>query len=159
MMKLENVKRNEELMVNEDILVDNAIAWAKEYLGSKEYQFMCLGIIEDSIERSNSIEIFGGDSAKESAILYAAHENTGLPPKGTFVFYDCAGVVDGKLVDWGHCGLSLGNGDIIHAWDVVRINNYLEVEGLPVAPSWSQPKYIGWAPLERILVGYQSKNY
>ncbi len=58
-----------------------------------------LGFIEDSLERSNNIEIFGGDSAKESAILYAAHENTGLPPEGTFVFYDCAGEVDDKHVD------------------------------------------------------------
>ncbi|SHO51611.1 NlpC/P60 family protein [Anaerocolumna xylanovorans] len=146
-------------MMNEVILAENAIAWAKAHVGSKEYQLKCLGFIEDSLEKSNGIEIFGGDSAKESAALYAAHENTGLPPKGTFVFYGCVGVVGDKLADWGHCGLSLGNGEVIHAWNVVRIDNYLEVERLPAAPGWSQPKYIGWVPLERILVGYQKKNY
>jgi len=145
--------------MNKVTLVENTIAWAKKYLGSKDYQLRCLAFIEDSLERSNSIEIFGGCSAKESAVLYAAHENTGIPPKGVFVFYDCSGVVDDEHVDWGHCGLSLGDGKVIHAWDVVRIDNYLEVEYLSVAPSWNQPQYIGWVPLERVLVGYQPKNY
>ena len=43
--------------------------------------------------------------------------------------------------------------------EVVRIDNYLEVEKLIASPGWSQPKYIGWAPIEKILIGYQSKNY
>lgn len=146
-------------MTNELVLAENAIAWAKTYLGSKDYQYMCLGFIEDALERSNNIEVFGGDSAKESAIIYAVHDNSGLPPKGSFVFYDCDGIVDNKHVDWGQCGLSLGNGEVIHAWDVVRIDHYLDVERLPGAPSWSQPQYIGRAPLDQILVGSQKKKY
>lgn len=146
-------------MVEVKVLIDNTVAWAKERLGSKDYQLRCLGFIEDALERSNSIEIFGGDSAKESSDIYAAVENTGTPPRGSFVFYDCAGTVEGELKDWGHCGLALDNGEVIHAWDVVRIDNYLEVEKLTTSPGWSHPKYIGWAPIETILIGYQNKDY
>lgn len=145
-------------MVNVEVLIDNTIAWAEERLGSKDYQLRCLGFIEEALEISNKIEIFGGDSAKESCDIYAANENTGIPLRGSFVFYDCAGIVEGELKDWGHCGLALDNGEVIHAWDVVRIDNYLEVENLIVSPGWSQPKYIGWAPIERILIDYQKRD-
>jgi len=33
-------------------------------------EYICLAFVEDALERSNEIEIFGGDTAKESADLY-----------------------------------------------------------------------------------------
>jgi len=36
----------------------------------------------------------------------------------------------------GHVGLSIGNGEVIHAWDKVRINNYLDLEKVITAPGW-----------------------
>lgn len=54
-----------------------------------------MAFVEDALERSNNIEIFGGDIAKESADIYEAHMQTGMPPKGTFAFYDCNGVING----------------------------------------------------------------
>lgn len=111
------------------------------------------------MERSNNIEIFGGDSAKESADLYEAYRNVNIPPAGTFVFYDCFGDINGKSRNWGHAGLSLGDGKVIHAWDQVRIDPYLAVEKLTSAPGWSQPHFIGWVPLERILEGFKRKIY
>lgn len=144
--------------MKKDTLVQNAIDWAKAHLGSEEYRLQCLGFIEDALERSNGIEIFGGDSARESAELYEVHNNMGLPPAGAFVFYSCSGLVEGEVMDWGHCGLSLGDGNVIHAWDKVRIDGYLEVEKLSPAPGWSQPVFIGWAPLEQILIGHHSSQ-
>lgn len=47
-------------------MTTNMIAWAKEKLGIREYAGWCLSFIEDALEQSNDIEIFGGDSAKES---------------------------------------------------------------------------------------------
>jgi hypothetical protein len=44
---------------------------------------------------------------------------------------------------------------VIHAWDKVRIDNYLEVEKLVPAPGWTKPQYISWAPVERIFQGYR----
>lgn len=53
--------------------------------------------------------------------------------------------------------LHIGNGNIIHAWDNVRIDNYLDVENLSPAPGWTKLKYIGWVLVERIFQGYIKK--
>ena len=39
---------------------------------------------------------------------------------------------------------------MIHAWDKVRTDGYLEIEKL-MALSGDHPKYIGWVPLSRVL--------
>lgn len=139
--------------------IDNAINWAKDHLGSVNYAYICLAFVEDALERSNNVEIFGGDSAKESADLYDDSISEGIPPKGSFVFYDCSGPINGDYRNWGHVGLSLGNGKVIHAWDKVRIDGYLEVENLNGAPGWGSPKIIGWVLLDRIMEGFQKKVY
>ena len=56
-------------MTNEQ-MTDNMIAWAKDKLGSPEYAGRCPDFIEDALEKSNDIEIFDGDSAKESCEMY-----------------------------------------------------------------------------------------
>lgn len=144
---------------NHNKYADNAIKWAKGHLNSKEYCYRCLAFVEDALERSNNIEIFGGDTAKESADLYEAHKHTDMPPKGSFVFYDCFGTINNEYKNWGHVGLSIGNGEIIHAWDKVRIDNYLDIEKLITAPGWVKPKLIGWVPLERVMLGFKRKTY
>ncbi|MBM0067508.1 NlpC/P60 family protein [Alkalicoccobacillus gibsonii] len=141
------------------VYIDNAISWAEDRLGSIDYAYICLAFVEDALERSNHIEIFGGDSAKESANLYAESISEGIPQKGSFVFYDCSGPINGDYKNWGHVGLSIGHGKVIHAWDKVRINGYLDIENLSGAPGWNSPKIIGWVPLERIMQGYQKKVY
>ena len=45
-------------------LIENMIRLAESKLGSKEYAVWCLAFIEDALEISNHIEVFGGDSAK-----------------------------------------------------------------------------------------------
>ena len=62
-------------------LTENMISWAEDKLGSREYAGWCLSFIEDSLEKSNIIEIFGGNSAKESALLYADGMHQGIPEK------------------------------------------------------------------------------
>ena len=44
----------------------------------------------------------------------------------------------------------LGDGNVIYAWDVVRIDNYLDIERM-TALSGDHPRYIGWIPIERVL--------
>ena len=131
-------------------LTENMIRWAEDKLGSKEYAGWCLSFIEDALEKSNGIEIFGGNSAKESALLYADGMCQGIPERGAFVFYDCICLSPDGLVNWGHCGISLGNGRIIHAWDAVRIDDYRDIDAM-TALSGDHPKYIGWVPVERVL--------
>ncbi len=74
--------------------------------------------------------IFGGDSAKESYELYKDALQCGVPERGAFVFYDCLCTSENGPVNWGHCGVSLGDGRVIHAWDIVRIDDYLALEDL-----------------------------
>lgn len=137
-------------MMNE-AMMNNMISWAKNQLGNKEYAGWCLSFIEDALEISNEIEIFGGDSAKESCEMYADGLRAGEPEQGAFVFYDCLCYDDDDhLVNYGHCGICLGEGRIIHAWDTVRIDDYLAIEKL-TALTGDHPSYLGWVPLQRVL--------
>ena len=133
-------------------LVERALAWAADHLGDASYAGRCLAFVEDAYERSNGIEVFGGASAAESAGLYGtAPIGGGPPPAGALVFYACAGPLGGTTEPWGHCGLSLGDGRVIHAWDVVRVDTLRAVESLPLSPGWTTPRLIGWTPVERLL--------
>lgn len=74
----------------------------------------------------------------------------GMPERGAFVFYDCLCLSGEGPVNWGHCGISLGGGQVIHAWDAVRTDGYRAIEKL-TALTGDHPKYIGWVPLSRVL--------
>ena len=83
-------------------------------------------------------------------MLYADGMRQGNPERGAFVFYDCICLSPEGPVNWGHCGICLGDSKIIHAWDTVRINDYREIEAM-TALSGDRPRYIGWVPIERVL--------
>ena len=74
----------------------------------------------------------------------------GEPECGAFVFHDCLCPGETGPINWGHCGISLGAGRVVHAWDKVRIDDYLEIEKL-TALTGDHPKYLGWVALERVL--------
>ena len=131
-------------------IISNMISWAQNKIGNKLYAGWCLSFIEDALEIGNDIEIFGGDCARESYDMYKDSACTGEPERGSFVFYDCLCMSEEAAVNWGHCGISLGDGKVIHAWDVVRIDDYLEIESL-TSNAGDHPKYLGWIPIERVL--------
>ena len=131
-------------------LTKNMIRWAVSKLGSTEYAGWCLVFIEDALEISNNIEVFGGDSAKESCELYKDALQGGVLERGSFVFYNCLCLDESSPVNWGHCGISLGGSCVIHAWDVVRIDGYTEIECL-TALTGDHPKYLSWVPIKRVL--------
>ena len=138
--------------------IKNALTWARDRLGSPDYCFRCLAFVEDAYEQSNSIELWGGSTAMESALDYGVTNETPAP-EGVFVFFSATGPIDGETRNWGHVGLSLGDGRVIHAWDRVRIDAIEEVERLSGAPGWESPKYLGWTPLERVLQGWQPRQW
>lgn len=131
--------------------IDNMITWAMNKLGSTEYNGWCLSFVEDALEKSNNIEIFGGDSARESYELYKDEINYGKPIKGSFVFYDCDCFDESNnLINYGHVGICIGDGKVIHAFDKVRIDDYLEIEKLK-ALTGDHPSYLGYVKIERVL--------
>lgn len=140
----------------EDGIVARAVDWAVQQVGSTAYGLRCLSFVEDAYEIPNDIEVFGGSTAKESAEQYAAAERDGDPPRGAFVFFETAGIVDGIERDWGHVGLALGDGRMVHPWTDVRIDPIVDVPTLP-AGRWSAPRYLGWAPPDVILAGSRTK--
>ena len=132
-------------------MINNMVSWAMDKLGNAKYAGWCLSFIEDALEISNDIEVFGGDSAKESCEMYRDALKIGVPEKGAFVFYDCMCPGDDGPINWGHCGIALEDSKIIHAWDVVRIDDYRAIECL-TALTGDHPRYIGWVPLSRVLL-------
>jgi len=134
-----------------DRYVTQAIQWAAGRLGSTDYSLKCLAFVEDAYEIPNGIVLDGYGSAGEAAGGYGAIENTGRPPRGALVFYECHGTIGEEYHNWGHVGIALGDGTIIHAWGTVRIDDYLAVEGLPPAEGWTAPRYVGWCSAETII--------
>ncbi|TQJ30729.1 NlpC/P60 family protein [Microbacterium sp. SLBN-146] len=146
-------------MEDDEVYAQNAIRWAMTHLGSTAYATRCLAFVEDAIERSNELEMFGGDDAAESARIYGAAANSGTPPVGALVFYDSVGDMLGERRNWGHVGLSLGDGRVIHAWDRVRIDDHIALASITPAPGWEPLAPAGWTPLHRALEDRVPKVY
>lgn len=140
------------------VFIKNAISWAIKNKQDPTYQYKCLAFVEDAYEQSNSIEMFGGSTATESAEMYG-YNHLESPEKGSFIFYSATGPINGITKNWGHVGLALGSGKIIHTWDVIRIDEYLDVETLSNAPGWNKPRYLGWTHPEVFLKGFVPKKY
>jgi hypothetical protein len=138
-----------------------AVAWAVARVGERAYPLRCLAFVEDAYERPNEIEVFGGDSAAASASQYGIepYEPGYPPPAGAFVFYVCGGPVDGTQREWGHVGLALGDGRVVHAWDEVRVDDALEVRLLRPSAGWTAPRLAGWTPPSRILEGHRPRAW
>ena len=67
--------------------------------------------------------------------------------------------MDGVQRDWGHVGLAVGDGSVVHAWDVVRIDDAEVVTALQPSPGWSAPRLTGWAPPEDVLHGHAPREW
>jgi cell wall-associated NlpC family hydrolase len=145
---------NTEPVIPQDYIV-NAVNWAKSRLGNTNHRGKCLAFVEDAYEQSNNVEIFGGDTAQESAEQYQADNPNTLPPIGAFVFYACEGPIEGVHYNWGHVGLYIGEGGVIHAWDQIRLDSLADMPNLVPPPGWTRLYYIGWAPVEVIFRGFR----
>ncbi len=148
-------------MIDEAAVARAATDWALARIGDRSYARRCLAFVEDAIERANGIEIFGGSSAQESADLYRPRPiPAGSPPSaGSLVFYACEGPDDGTWRDWGHVGMALGDGRVVHAWDEVRVDVAEDIEALPPRAGWSQPRILGWVPLSRVLADHRPRAW
>ena len=132
--------------------IENAISWALKNRERADYPFKCLAFVEDAYELGNRMVVLGGDCATESARMYAPLQ-AGAPGRGGFAFYRAEGPLFGHWKDWGHVGLALGDGLVIHSWNRIRTDAYLSVQTLAAPPGWTQPTYIGWASPEAFLAG------
>ena len=134
-------------------IIANALAWAYTHLGETRYATWCLSFVEDAFERSNDIELDGYATAKEAAAGYGARDDGSVPPAGALAFYDWHGQINGTEKNWGHVGLALGDGRVIHALAEVRIDATGDVVAL-LQPNAAHPaRYLGWAPASAVVKG------
>jgi|GEM_PF-7061517 len=57
--------------------------------------------------------------------------------------------------NWGHVGLMLADGRVIHAWEKVGIDDYSVIAALSVPTGSATLRDRGWTPLYRVLLGMQ----
>ena len=144
-----------------EALAASAVRWALARVGERTAPGRCLAFVEDAYERANGIEIFGGSSASESAAQYGTrpYDEAEPPPAGALVFYACGGPVDGIHRDWGHVGLAIGDGRVVHALDEVRVDDVAAVGMLDLGPGWSRARLVGWTPPARVLAGHRRRDW
>jgi cell wall-associated NlpC family hydrolase len=138
-----------------------AVAWALARVGQRTTPGRCLAFVEDAYERANAIEVFGGSSAAESASAYGTrpYDAATPPPAGSFVFFACGGPIGGVTREWGHVGLAVGDGRVVHALDEVRVDDAPAIEAMSMGSGWSSPRLIGWTGSERILEGHRPRDW
>ena len=148
-------------MTDETTVAGAATRWALERIGDRSHAGRCLAFVEDAIERPNGIEVFGGSTAQESAKQYGPEPYLpdAPPVSGSLVFYECEGPADGAWRTWGHVGMALGDGRVVHAWDEVRVDDATAIEGLPPRAGWSPARLLGWVPLSRVLEGHRQRRW
>ncbi|MFO8059599.1 MAG: hypothetical protein R6U70_02955 [Bacillota bacterium] len=138
-----------------DAYVESAIRWAMRELDAIDYTHRCYAFVEDAYELGNDMILDGKSTcAAEAAEAYRAGDYKNDPPqRGAYVFYDCWGTIGGDCRNWGHVGIHMGDGAVIHAWDRVRVDNLHDVENLKPGPGFEAPRYVGWTPVSVILRG------
>jgi len=102
--------------------VEKAISWAQERMnaGDKSYSYWCLKFIGDAF-RAGGINNAGYSTATQAGNALITSTSTN-PPRGAVVFWDWYGTIGGVYANYGHVGISLGNGKVIHAdYDGIKI--------------------------------------
>lgn len=116
--------------------IEGAISWAyaRKNAGDTSYSYYCLKFVGDAWS-SQKVGNKGYSYATLAGNDMIKHTDKN-PPRGAVVFWDWYGTVDGVYKNWGHVGIALGNGSVIHA-----DYNGIRVTGLDID---SSRKYRGW---------------
>ena len=151
MLMAESPSQTSQSLPAVELIVQRALDWALARVGDTSYRGRCYAFVEAALEYGNRIVLDGqGTTATEAARAYG-YADSGQPPRGAYVFFDCVGAHAGALQNVGHMGLSLGDGRVVHAWATVAVDSIEVIEQLEPAPGGTSPQYLGWAPIERIL--------
>lgn len=114
---------------NMDPRAPGVIAWAKAQLGRTDYNGWCQKFVHNAYGRS-----YGYASAKACYNDIGRKDsigNLGNVPVGSLVFFD-------GHPQYGHVGIYIGDGKVIHGVATVRIED--------MRTGWLGKSYLGWAP-------------
>jgi cell wall-associated NlpC family hydrolase len=111
-----------------DQRVEKALRWALAQQGRHGWDYLCLRFVNDAYQNAGVMPR-RWYWAMSAARALGAFSHKGVPPRGAYVFY--------WHPPYGHVGLSLGDGRIVHAFGSqgVIVSNYLRIH----------MTYIGWA--------------
>lgn len=107
---------------------------SKKDSGTKAYSYLCLKFVGECFGAAGlSVPTYGYAANAASKLVSSTSTN---PPRGAVVFWDWWGTIDGVYKNWGHVGISLGDGEVLHA-----DYNGIKVTGLYIDSSRT---YRGW---------------
>lgn len=111
---------------------------------------VCYGFPEDAYADGNTIALDGRAARRTSPPRPAAAGRTAAAWRLRLLRHQLRS-------EWGVGPLephrpSLGDGRVVHARDVVRVDSSEQAERLDVPPTGTQPRSLDWTPVERILV-------
>lgn len=127
-----------------------AIDWGWRQLGSRRGFGQGFAFVAEALARCGvQLSVPG---ARELIARCRMSLYPGIPPEGALVLYafapeDAAGTPHEE----GFCALSLGCGDVLYAWNVVREDHYLVIPQLYPLKGWARPQYLGWVSMEQVL--------
>jgi len=117
--------------------IEEAINWAKNHLGTYEYNLYCLRFVLNSYTKGANISVQRYNYAFLSAKETNARSNINKKiPRGAFIYFNWWGEINGIYRNWGHVGLALNDTEMIHAYGSVR-KDLIEFS--------NDYEYIGWA--------------
>src|SRR5262249_35059210 len=107
--------------------VEAAIAWAEARKGDTTLDYPCFTMVHNAYPAAR-LAIGTPPPPDYAAWDWWAmrpsqqHGGDRNPPRGALVFWSWTGTVDGKTRNWGHVGISLGNGRVISTLFYDRVN-------------------------------------
>ena len=95
--------------------VQQAIAWARSKLGTTKYAGRCQAFVADCYAYGAGMPRKSASSAKVARALWRVSTNRNSIPVGAAVYFDSP-----TAPQYGHVGLYIGGGQVIHAFSTVK---------------------------------------
>ena len=111
--------------------IETVISWAMSKLGSQSYAYLCQKFVAHAY--SQVAPLVSKETAKLAANAWCTHPGDKNPPRGATVYYNWYGRVDGVYANYGHVGIALGDGRVIHAYGN-RVNGGLTLPSVEPDP-------------------------
>ncbi|MEM3728579.1 MAG: NosD domain-containing protein [Candidatus Bathyarchaeia archaeon] len=114
-----------------------AVNWAEQRLGRGDWSGLCMQFVANAYmqEEHKEAKYNAIDGAREFYRFNQEPNGWLQAPKGALIFFDMEGTNE-----YGHVGIYLGNGSIIHAYGTVKVNTVEEAVAKP-----DVGRYLGWS--------------
>ncbi|MEM2293155.1 MAG: NosD domain-containing protein [Nitrososphaerota archaeon] len=114
-----------------------AVSWAMQRLGRGDWSGLCMQFVANAYmqEEHKPAGYNAIDGAREFYRFNQEPNGWLQAPKGALIFFDMEGTNE-----YGHVGIYLGNGSIIHAYGAVTVNTIEETIAKP-----DVGRYLGWS--------------